>query len=189
VFRTVCVKFRDTKQLQTNNPTQGWCQGLWSGSRVLSSADLESKTTLESGLDSWGHPSSVSVVLTSLTVAPFMWSITCYCERVCLNWFCSCSAFLNLVILSALSQVWKNAFCGRHVCPFVCPYVTFYRELNGASHFHEILYIKSLQTAVKQPPIPWKSAQRQTYITLGIFQQWGWNQTLYFQTDAHNVRM
>jgi len=84
--------------------------------------------------------------------------ITCYYKRVWLNWFCSSSAFLNLMILRALSDVWMSSLCGRHVCPFFCPmWLFFYRELNGASHFHDIQYITSLQIAVKQPPFPWKS--------------------------------
>lgn len=160
MFRTVFVKFRDTKRLYPNNPTQGWCQGLWSGSHVLSSADMESKTTLESGLDSWGHPSSVSVVLTSLTVASFMWRVTCYCEQLCLNRLCSCSAstfgdFKRTSPSMKERLVWTSRLS---VCDF-------YRELNSVSHFHEIQYITSLQTAVRQPPVPWKSAQWQTYIT------------------------
>jgi hypothetical protein len=111
---------------------------MWSGSHVLFSEDLESKTTLEFGHDSWGHPSCVSVVLTSLTVASFMWRVACYCERLCLSWLCSCSAFPKFYFFKHTWPSTKECLFGRHICPFICPYETSYREQNGASNFHEI---------------------------------------------------
>lgn len=157
MFRTVCVKVRDTKQLCTNNQNKGLMPRIvkWLACFILSGSAIRDHYRI------WPRQLRSPILsfscLDLVNCGYVRVKITCYNERVCINWLCSCSVFLNFVILRALSQEWKSALCGRQRLSFRLPYVTFYRELNSASHFHDIQYIKSLQTAVKQSPLSWKS--------------------------------
>lgn len=95
--------------------------------------------------------------------------ITCYYKRVWLNWFCSSSAFLNLMILRALSEVWMSALCGRHVCPFFCCMWLFLSGTEWCFTFswHSVYYV--FTNSCETTAISLKICQWQTYITWGIF--------------------